>query len=184
MSGFHRTKTDRVGDYRVFEVFRHQMADGNGRGLRDAFTVVCPDWVSVVPVTEDGKFVLVRQYRPGIDGPTLEVPGGMIDPGEDPATAALRELREETGYGAGSLVPLGATHPNPVLQSNRHHMFLARGLRRLGEPAFDVGESCEVLLLESDEMRARARDGTITHALVLLSLERAFAVLDAEGRQP
>jgi 8-oxo-dGTP pyrophosphatase MutT (NUDIX family) len=178
MSRFRRKTTERVGQFHVFDLLRHEMVDSDGRPLRDAFTFACPDWVSVVPVTDDGRFVLVRQYRHGIDAPSLEVPGGMIDEGEDPRVAALRELREETGYGGGTLVPLGVTHPNPVLQNNRHHMFLLRGAYRVGDPEFDAGEYCELVLLSHDEMRAHIADGKVSHALVLLSLVRAFAELD------
>jgi 8-oxo-dGTP pyrophosphatase MutT (NUDIX family) len=177
MSSYFRTRTERVGDFFFFQLLKHQMADGDGRPLREAFTFACPDWVSIVPVTSDGDFVMVRQYRHGIDAPSLEVPGGMIEQREQPSLAALRELREETGYGEGTLVPLGSTHPNPVLQDNRHYMFLLRGARRLGDPQFDAGEHCEVLLVDPAELRRYVRDGTITHALVLLSLARAFEAL-------
>jgi 8-oxo-dGTP pyrophosphatase MutT (NUDIX family) len=157
------------------------MIDRDGRPMRDAYTFACPDWVSVVPVTEEGSFVLVRQYRHGIDAPTLEVPGGIIEKGQDPADAAGRELREETGYGGGTLVSLGASLPNPALQNNWHHMFLARGVRRLGDPEFDVGEFCEVIVVPETEIRARIRTGEINHALVLLALARAFEVLAESG---
>jgi len=178
---FRRNRTETVGRFHVFDVLRHEMLDRDGQRMRDAFTFVCRDWVSIVPVTEEGTFVLVRQYRHGIDAPTLEVPGGIIDEGQDPAGAAMRELREETGYGEGTLVSLGATHPNPALQNNLHHMFLARGVRRLGEPEFDVGEYCEVVVLTEREVRAHVEEGAITHALVLLALSRALVVLHEGG---
>ncbi len=184
MATFRRNKTETVGKFHVFDVLRHEMLDRDGRPMRDAFTFVCRDWVSVVPVTEDGSLVFVRQYRHGIDAPTLEVPGGIIDEGQDPAGAAIRELREETGYGEGRMISLGTSHPNPALQNNVHHMFLARGVRKLGEPEFDVGEYCEIEVLTEREVRARVDGGAITHALVLLALSRAFAVLhegDAHG---
>src|SRR4051794_32001202 len=139
MSHVRRIKSERVGSFRFFHVLRHEMVDADG-AVRDSFTFECPDWVSVVPVTSDARFVFVRQYRHGIDQPTLEVPGGIIENGQQPAEAAVRELREETGYGDGKLVWLGTTHANPALQNNSHHMFLLRDVRRLGEPEFDVGE--------------------------------------------
>jgi 8-oxo-dGTP pyrophosphatase MutT (NUDIX family) len=178
MAKFRRVETERVLQYRLFEVFRHAMADEQGRRGHDVFTFEFPDWVSVVPVTTDGRFVLVRQHRHGVDGPTIETPGGVIDEGEDPALAGRREMREETGFDGGTLVSLGVTHPNPVLQGNRHHMFLARGVERVGEPQFDAQEHCELVVLSADEMRAHVRDGKITHALALLNLLRAFDVLD------
>src|SRR5258707_310836 len=104
MPGYFRTQTELVGSFRFFDLLRHRMADSDGRPLHDTYTFVCPDWASIAAVTREGKFVLVRQYRPGINGPSLEVAGGLIDRGEEPGAAALRELREETGYGGGELV--------------------------------------------------------------------------------
>ena len=90
----------------------------------------CPQWVNVIPFTEDGQVILIRQYRAGTHEVTLEIPGGMIDAGEDPADAAARELAEETGYVAGSLEPLGVVQPNPAIQDNRCYTFLARDAER------------------------------------------------------
>ena len=178
MSRIRRQSSELLGRYRVFDLYRHTMVDADGAALHDATTFDCPDWVSVVPVTEQGEIVLVRQYRHGIDAATLEVPGGMIDPGEEPAVAALRELREETGYGGGELVALGVSHPNPVLQNNRHYMFMVKGARPVGDQELDVGEFCDVVSLPAYEVRAQVRDGRISHALVALSLMRAFEELE------
>src|SRR5262249_6114484 len=106
-----------------------------------------------------------------------EVPGGLIDPGQDPAGAALRELREETGYGGGTLVPLGATRANPAIQSNWYHMYLATGVRLLGPTEFDAGEHCELVVLSESDLRREMKSGGIAHALVLLAPERALGVL-------
>ena len=178
MSKIRRKTSQIVGDYGIFTLHRHELVDGEGRYLHDAHTFAMRDWVSVVPVTKDNKFVFVRQYRHGIDAPTLEVPGGIIDEGQTPAEAAMRELREETGYGGGRIARLGANRPNPALQDNWHHMFLVVGAERLGDPQFDHGEYCEVVILTRDEIRRCIKIGDITHALVLLALARAFDLLD------
>jgi ADP-ribose pyrophosphatase len=178
MSKIRRKASECIGNYGVFALHRHQLVDGEEQYLHDAFTFAMRDWVSIVPVTSDGRFVFVRQYRHGIDAPTLEVPGGIIDEAQTPADAALRELREETGYGGGRLARLGATRPNPALQDNWHHMFLLVGAERLGEPEFDHGEYCEVVLLTREELRTCTRNGDITHALVLLALARALDLID------
>jgi len=183
MSRIRRQSSELVGRYRVFDLYRHAMVGADDRPLHDATTFDCPDWVSVVPVTEEGEFVLVRQYRHGIDADTLEVPGGMIDEGEEPAVAALRELREETGYGGGELIALGFNHPNPVLQNNRHFMYMVKGARLLGDQELDVGEFCEVVRLSAAETRAQVDDGRIAHALVALSLVRAFHALEGARAQ-
>ena len=181
MSKIRRKTSQCVGEYKIFTLYRHELVDLQGRPLHDAFTFAMRDWVSIVPVANDGRFVFVRQYRHGIDAPTLEVPGGLIDEGQTPAEAALRELREETGYGGGRLARLGATRPNPALQDNWHHMFLLAGAERLGDPRFDHGEDCEVVLLTREEIRNCVRNGDITHALVLLALARAYDVLDRKS---
>jgi 8-oxo-dGTP pyrophosphatase MutT (NUDIX family) len=176
-----RVATRLAGSYRIFDVLEHDMQDEEGRPLGAFTTVRCPDWVSMVPITDAGEVVLVRQYRHGIDAPTLEVPGGVIDPGEAPAHAAVRELAEETGYAPGIVEPLGWTHPNPPIQSNRHFTFLARGARRVGDAKLDPLERCELVLRPLGALRAALRTGDdpeLTHALVLVSLQRAFDRLD------
>ena len=173
-----RKATEIAGSFRVFDVLRHDMVDDLGRSQGHAFTFTCPDWVSVVPVTEAGEFVLVRQYRHGIDEFTLETPGGVVDHGELPDVAARRELREETGYDVGELTSLGFAHPNPPLQDNRFFMYLGTGAKLVGATQFDANEACEVVLMSAEQVRAGVEGGAITHALVLLALERALGVLE------
>ncbi len=128
-------------------------------------------------MTDEGRVVLVRQFRFGVDDFTLEIPGGMCDPGESPAETAARELREETGYVAGRLEPLGWVHPNPAIQSNRCHTFLARPAARVGEPQPDPHEAFEIVEEPLDAIDRLILDGRITHALVV----GAFQLLRARG---
>ena len=138
---------------------------------RDIFVFGCPDWCNVVAETPSGELVLVWQYRYGTDAVSLEVPGGVIDPGEAPEAAARRELREETGYEAESFELLSVVEPNPALQGNRCYTFLARGARLTGSTAFDDLEDRETILLPIADIARRIDDGTITHALVVVALE-------------
>ena len=85
-----------------------------------------PDWVNTVPVTTQGKVLLVRQFRIGIESTTLETPGGVVDAGEkDMTMAAVRELEEETGHTSRNILPLASLNPNPAIMTNTVHFFLA-----------------------------------------------------------
>jgi 8-oxo-dGTP pyrophosphatase MutT (NUDIX family) len=159
-----------VADCRVFRVERVRRRSGRTGLAHDYFHLAAGAWVNVVPVTADGRLVLVRQERHGICAPSLEVPGGLVDPGEDPAGAALRELREETGYRGERAIPLGWVHPNPALQDNRCHCFLAPDVVFDGPPRPDDHEELEVVTVPLCEARDLVRRGEITHALVLCAL--------------
>lgn len=130
-----------------------------------------PDWVNVVPVTDRGEIILVRQHRLGTDRMELEIPGGLVDPGDgDNLEAAKRELLEETGYWARSWSFLGSVHPNPALQGNRCHTFLAEGCRKEREPRLDRTESLEVTEAKLTDLPRLIATGAISHGLVLNAL--------------
>lgn len=158
-----------VSDQRIFRVVNdHYRFEPSG--VERPFVVLeGPDWINVVPLTPDGDVVLIRQYRHGVREVTLEIPGGMVDPGEDPAAAASRELREETGFEAERIVRLGSVWPNPAIQTNACGSYLALGCRRVGEPEPDAFESIEVETRPLAEIPQLVADGTIRHALVVLA---------------
>jgi 8-oxo-dGTP pyrophosphatase MutT (NUDIX family) len=156
----------------VFDLDRVAFVPEEGGEPRDFFVVEAPDWINVVPLTDDGRVVMVRQFRFGIDAPTLEIPGGMCDGSEPPVEAARREMVEETGHDAREMVDLGWVHPNPAVQTNRCHSFLARGVHRTGDPRPDPDESFEVVTVPLGEIPRLVRDGEITHALVVAAFYR------------
>lgn len=130
------------------------------------------DWVNVVPVTARDEVVLVRQHRWGIGKSTLEIPGGTTDPGESPFAAARRELAEETGYARGRWYSMGAVHPNPAIQDNSTWLYVASGVEPVGERHLDPGEEIEVELHPIASIPQLLRDGAISHALAVVSLQR------------
>lgn len=155
---------------RIFDVQSVRYRHPRRAEAKDFFVIDAPDWVNVLALTPAHEMVLVRQFRFGIDDFSLEIPGGMIDRGEDPVAAGLRELREETGYTGARASLLGSVHPNPAIQSNRCHFVLVEEARRTASVAWDEDEEIEVRTEPVDEVYARARAGGITHALVLDAL--------------
>ena len=176
MKPWRRLGSERLTRCAVFDLDRVRFEPPEGPA-RDFWVVDAPDWINVIPLTEERRVVMVRQYRFGIEGFTLEIPGGMCDRGETPEAAARRELREETGFEARDLVPLGWVHPNPAVQTNRCHTFLALGARPAGPQQPDEDESLEVSTVPLLDVPGLIRDGSITHALVVV----AFHLLSLRG---
>jgi len=163
---------------RIFDVIGTRARSPRTGKSHEFVRIAAPDWVNVIPLTPDGDVVMVRQFRHGSREVTLEIPGGMVDPGETPAAAAVRELSEETGFEVGSLVSLGFVHPNPALFDNRCYTFLARGVRRTGEIRNEGAEETTVEVHSLGAVPDLIRRGVITHALVVaafhaLQLDRA-----------
>lgn len=166
----------RLGDeiltrYKVFEVRKSRRRSPRTGAEIGFFLIDTPDWVNVIALTPDDQIVLVRQFRHGSEKVSLEIPGGLIDPHEkDPAEAAARELREETGYAAEKVELLGVMNPNPALFTNRCSAWLATGCRRVGDLAMDPGEDIEVVTVPATELDGLIRRGEIDHALVLAAI--------------
>lgn len=172
-----RERSERVADCRVFKVRRDYSADPRDGREHDFYVVEAPDWINVIPLTGDGRVLLIQQYRHGTGEVSLEIPGGMVDEGESPADAAARELLEETGYEAGGLMPLGRTRPNPAIQNNWIHTFLARDVKYKCEPSNDGTEHTVVHVLPLDAITPLIEEGQINHSLVVA----AFHLLGVTG---
>jgi ADP-ribose pyrophosphatase len=156
-----------AASYRVFDT---AFVDGihPRTGATKRFSLIeAVDWVNVIAIQPDKRVVLIRQFRVGANEVCLEIPGGMVDPGESPATAAARELAEETGYTSTNWRQLGKLSPNPAIMTNWLYTFLAEDAVQTGPQRL---EGSEVIALETaslDECHALIRDGKIDHALVV-----------------
>ncbi len=159
--------TRRVSDHKIFTVnedlYRFKPSDRERNFVR----LSCPPWVNIIPVTPAGDVVMVRQYRHGVREVTLEIPGGMVDPKEDPAVAARRELLEETGYDAPEIQPLGNVWPNPAIQDNLCHFYLADGACHTAEPQPDPFERFEIEMVPLKAVPELIATGKIRHSLVI-----------------
>ena len=133
-------------------------------------SITLKDFVVVLPLTESGEVVMVQQYRHGIEGICLELPGGIIDPGDaSPAVAAERELREETGFEAVKFVPMGSCFPQPAVMDNRCFFILAQNARPACKPQPDPGEDLEVVRLAMDDIPDLMKSGYITSGMIQLA---------------
>jgi len=170
------TSEETLAELGILQLRRDRARSPRTGAELDFYVLRTPDWVQVVPLADDGRLVLVRQYRHGSRAVGLEVPGGLLDADDaSPAHGAARELAEETGYGGGELLALGACWPQPALLSNRVHFFLARGVRLRQAPSLDHGEDMDVVLLAPEEALRMSADGRIHNAMSLLALQLARA---------
>jgi 8-oxo-dGTP pyrophosphatase MutT (NUDIX family) len=169
---WHLREEKVIGRFRIFDVAEEWYDRPDGKPVHSFFVIRTADWANVVPVTPDGKVVLIRQFRPGTGEITVEVPGGMVEPAEggDVAVAALRELEEETGYVAERIEPLASIRPNPAILRNWQHHFVAHGARKARSTRFDEGEDVRTFEATWDEVDAMVRDGRISHSLTLTAL--------------
>jgi len=165
---------EELQDCAVFKVARLHARSPRSGAVHPFYGITAEDWVNVVAVTPQDEVVMVRQWRHGSQSVTLEIPGGIIDPGETPAAAAARELREETGYGGGTLEPLGSANPNPALFANRVYTFVARGVIPQGAIANESTEETAAVLVPRAELAAKLEREEIDHALVMAALLRFF----------
>ena len=155
---------------RVFDVrvrrFRRQ-----GDGVEgDFYSLTCSDWVQALAVTPDEKLVLVSQYRFGSKDFFWEIPGGIMDPGENPIQAAVRELKEETGYEGQKPRLLATISPNPAILNNHSHIVLVDQAMPVQNPSWDEHEEMDVQLVPLTQVWSWIKEGKIRHACVLSAL--------------
>lgn len=162
--------TEEIADCRVFRVVRQKSRREDDGRQSDWFVIDTNDFVNVVAITDTDELVLVRQFRHGSETFSLELPGGMVDEGEDPLLAGVRELREETGFVGEDAKIFASCAPNPAIMNNHCHYVIVRSARQIAEIDWDEHEEMEVITMPLSEVKAACRRGEIQHSLTLAAL--------------
>lgn len=130
----------------------------------DYYVNVYGDWVNALVLTQNHQVVLLQQYRHGAEQILREIPGGMVDPGEDPVDAVRREVREETGYASDAPpILLGKFYPNPATSTNMVHCFLIQEAKHVGEQQLDATEDISVAEYPFEQVASMIRQGELPH---------------------
>lgn len=177
IKAWERKQTRQLADCRIFSLFESTSVSPLTDEEHTFFFLETSNWCNIVPVTPANELVCIRQYRHGSEEITLEIPGGIVDLGEDPADAAARECLEETGYQADELISLGVLAPNPALFGNQLHTFLAPNVKKVAEINNTSTEQTEVQLIPMAQLPEFLVSGEIDHALVCATLWRTLYFL-------
>ena len=153
---------------RIFKVVKKIVTGRSGKPL-ERYIVLHPGAVAVLPILEDGRFVLVKQQRVAVDEPLIEIPAGTLEPNEEPQVTAHRELIEETGYTAGTLTPILEFYTSPGMLKEAMHLFVAENLTA-GPTNMEDGEQIETLLIEPDRAMSMIASGEIKDAKTIIAL--------------
>lgn len=148
----------------------------NGKFL-DATIFEFRSWANVIALTKNNEAVLIKQYRHGVQEVLWEIPGGVVEDGEDPLEGVKRELLEETGYTASKFIQVAALYPNPAIQTNTMYCFLALDAEKATDQNLDEGEDIEVHLVPLEELMAMSGRGEFPHALQVAALFHALVYL-------
>ncbi len=154
----------------LFRLRKERFESRHTGKVHDYYVLDLADAVHVVALTPDGEVLLVRQFRAGSGRDSLEIPGGLVDPGEDPCAAGARELLEETGYAGDPPELLGTLWSNPSLLTSRIFTIVIRNARLVAEPDPDQDEELTIERVPAAEIPRMIRAGRIEHALVVAVL--------------
>jgi ADP-ribose pyrophosphatase len=154
----------------LFRLRRERFRSLRSGRTHDYFVTELADGVHVIAVTPDDRVVLVSQFRAGSRRDSLETPGGLLEPGEDPGEAGARELLEEAGYAGDPPESLGILRPNPALLTMAITTVVIRNVRQVAEAQPDASEELAVVLVPAVEIPAMIRDGRIDHAVCVAGL--------------
>ena len=147
----------------------------DGRINPEYYVLEYPDWVNVIAITKDGRYVMERQYRHALGTTCYELPCGVMEAGEEPLEAARRELMEETGYSGGEWHKLMTLSANASSMTNLTHCFLATGIEKTAEPRLDATEDLTVHLLSREEVYDLLVNNKIMQSLMVAPLLKHFS---------
>jgi len=166
-AGWEILKDTTYEKFKIFEARKSTRINPRTGKPFDFFLMRGLDWANVIAITPNNEVVLVKQYRHGAESFQIEIPGGCVEPGEDPAASALRELREETGYSATDIKLLGTVSANPALMSMKLHCFVAYNAKKDQSTELDPGEDIQTILKPVEAIPAMIKAGEIDHALIV-----------------
>lgn len=155
-----------IAETRIFSVKRRQCESPSGKS-GEFYYLDSPGWVNVLAITEADEVVMIEQFRHGLAEVTLEIPGGIVDDGESPEIAGLRELREETGYAGEQASLIGAVSPNPAILNNWCSTILVRPAELVETVELDEHEEIVVRLVPLAAIDDLIRSRVIHHAMVV-----------------
>ena len=159
-----------------FTVRRERVLLPTGAIVPEWYIFEFPDWVNVIAITKDGKFVMERQYRHAQHFTGYEIPAGCVEAGEAPMEAAKRELYEETGYGGGEWSHFMTISPNAGACTNYSHTFLAIGVEPLSTQHLEESEDIKIVLMEPDEVIRMLRNDEFHQAMMAAPLWKYLAI--------
>jgi len=166
--------TKQIFGNRIFGFREDMVLSPKTEKTHPVWVMDAPTWVNIIPITKQKKVIMIEQYRFGSQEISLEIPGGMVDAGEDTLSAATREMKEETGYDSDKVYKIGKISPTPALMSNHTYSYVAYNVEKTGGQQLDNMEDIEVLEIDLNQIPELITRGEIDHSLVI----SAFYLLD------
>ncbi len=163
------------GSFRIFDLRTEIFISPKTQKEYEFYIIESKPWVNIIPLTLDNEVVFIKQFRHGTKNITLEIPGGIVEEEDDPRTAAIRELEEETGYSSQHVEFLGRVHPNPAFLNNWCYTYLAKDVKKVHEQRLEEREDIEVVIIPLNQVMDLILTEKITHSLVISAFTFFFA---------